>query len=186
MLADAHRIRTLGHRVLAPDLFEGEQFTDAEAAYRHLEEVGRDALRSRALRIAALVEPGAIYVGYSMGAGVAHWLLEMHGQAGGALLLSNANPPTSAPYHVPVQVHVSRQDPWVDKTHLRLMRNAGAQVHTYIGGHLFMDPDLPDYNPVSAALAWRRITTFLGRMPSSEHRIKRGARTRPTVPGSPI
>lgn len=163
--ADARRIRALGHRVTAPDLFDGEQFSDPGEAVRHLDRVGRSVVRSRAEDIAAQMAPGVVYAGYSMGAGVAHWLLELDGQAGGAILLSNANAPTGARYRCPVQVHVSQQDPWVDRSHLRLMTNAGADVHTYRGGHLFTDPDLPDYDARSDALVWQRVATFLSQLP---------------------
>ena len=42
---------------------------------------------------------------------------------------------------------------------------ADAELHRYPGvGHLFMDADLPDYDKVSADLAFERILTFLNRI----------------------
>lgn len=150
---------------MAPDLFEGERFSDTETAVRHLDRVGRDVVRDRARDMAAQMDPGSVYSGYSMGAGVAHWLLETDGQAGGAVLFSNASPPSCASYQLPVQVHVSQQDPWVDAAQLRLMTDAGADVRTYDGGHLFTDPDLSDYDARSTALVWERVATFLSQLP---------------------
>lgn len=80
-------------------------------------------------------------------------------------MTGNANPPSGASYQLPVQVHVSQQDPWVDEAHLRFMTDAGADVYTYDGGHLFTDPDLPDYHRGSTALVWDRVATFLSQLP---------------------
>ncbi len=121
------------------------------------------------------MDPGVVYAGYSIGAGVAHLLLEMDRQAGGAILLSNANPPSGASYQLPVQVHVSQQDPWVDEAHLRLMTDAGADVHTYEGGHLFTDPDLPGYDARSTALVRERVATFLSQLPRDRRSSEGGS-----------
>jgi dienelactone hydrolase len=45
------------------------------------------------------------------------------------------------------------------------MTHAGARVrvHTYPGaGHLFTDPDTPDYDAQASELAWQRSPALLG------------------------
>lgn len=173
VLADADLLRRLGHHVVAPDLYEGEQFTDSTQALRHLDGVGRDVVRNRAQEAANKIAPGAVYAGYSMGAGIAQWLVESRRDAAGAILISNANPPATKRYRVPIQVHVAHQDQWIVRDHLQLLTAAGADIHSYSGGHLFTDPDLPDYDAGSSALTWLRVAELLSQLRSTQKQPQR-------------
>ena len=49
----------------------------------------------------------------------------------------------------------------------RAVGDAGArfEAYTYPGsGHLFADPDLPEYDPASSDLMWQRVLEFLARV----------------------
>jgi len=61
-----------------------------------------------------------------------------------------------------------RGDPWVDAEDVAALgesvRSAGAvfQAHIYAGsGHLFTDPDLPEYDPASAGALQDRMLAFI-------------------------
>ena len=67
-----------------------------------------------------------------------------------------------------MQLHVADPDTWepVDwlNTWYLQMRKAGADVEVYRyrgAGHLFTDPDLPDYDAESAESAWTTALAFL-------------------------
>jgi dienelactone hydrolase len=75
------------------------------------------------------------------------------------------------PEGVPVQVHYAADDPWVEAEEEvaplgDAVRGAGAafEAHTYPGsGHLFNDPELPEYDRASSEAMWRRVLAFLDR-----------------------
>ena len=71
---------------------------------------------------------------------------------------------------VPAQVHYAIGDPWVDAADVDSFRESAAaagasvEVHTYPGsGHLFADPEGPDFDAASAALMLERELDFLAR-----------------------
>jgi dienelactone hydrolase len=75
------------------------------------------------------------------------------------------------PEDVPVQVHYAARDPWVVTEEVAALGDAvgraGAafEEHAYPGsGHLFADPDLPEYDRSSSEAMWRRVLTFLARV----------------------
>jgi dienelactone hydrolase len=62
------------------------------------------------------------------------------------------------------------QDPWVEAEEVEALRDAVGRAeaafeeHTYPGsGHLFTDPDLPEYDRASSEAMWRRVLAFLDR-----------------------
>ena len=74
------------------------------------------------------------------------------------------------PQGVPVQVHYATGDPEVDPTEIGALvdaaraANAEVDVYTYpVAGHLFADPDLPEYDRASADLMLERALAFLRR-----------------------
>ncbi len=71
---------------------------------------------------------------------------------------------------VPVQVHYAAEDPWVEAEEVEALSDAvglaGAafEEHTYPGsGHLFADPDLPEYDRASSDAMWRHALAFIDR-----------------------
>lgn len=164
VLADADRLRACGHHVTVPDLLDGQCFADTRSARAFLATLGLEQVRARALRAVEDLSPGQVYAGYSLGGGLAQWLLERRGDTAGGLFLSNGNPPAAPWPDVPVQVHAARYDPWIDERALELLAQAGAEVFRYAGGHLFADAGLPDHDPVSASRMWEEIDGFLARL----------------------
>jgi dienelactone hydrolase len=63
----------------------------------------------------------------------------------------------------PVQVHYAAEDPWVEAEEVAALVDAVRR--TYPGpGHLFADPDLPEYDRASSETMWRRVPGFLDRV----------------------
>lgn len=172
--AAAERLRAAGHTVHTPDLFDGRTFESVEEAQEFQEELGgRDELLKRAVTAAApLSESGLVYAGFSLGGAVAQNLALADAKARGLLLLHGTSDlREDAATEIPVQLHIAEPDPfepedWLNAWYLR-MRRAGAEVevHRYRGaGHLFTDPELPDYDEEAAERAWAASLDFLAEL----------------------
>lgn len=168
--AAADRMRAAGHEVHVPDLYAGRSATDAEQAEKIREEIGRDELLRRAVAAAAPhSDQGLVYAGFSLGAAIAQNLALADEHAKGLLLLHGTSQlPDDASTDIPVQLHVADPDPyethdWLTVWYLK-MRRAGADVEVYRypgAGHLYTDPDLPDYDAEAAERTWRIALDFL-------------------------
>ncbi|KAB2344674.1 dienelactone hydrolase family protein [Actinomadura rudentiformis] len=168
--AAAERLRTAGHDVHVPDLYDGRVVDDAEAGAAIREEIGRDELLKRAVAAAApLSDEGLVYMGFSLGGALAQNLALADEKARGLLLFHGTSDlADDASTDIPVQLHVADPDTfepvdWLNAWYLR-MRKAGAdaEVYRYRGaGHLFTDPDLPDYDAEAAEQAWATAEAFL-------------------------
>ncbi|MFJ6936103.1 dienelactone hydrolase family protein [Streptomyces sp. NPDC101132] len=169
--AAADRLRAAGHEVHVPDLFEGRVFDTVEEGMAFRDETGRDELLKRAvLAVAPHSDRGLVYAGFSFGGSVAQQLALADEKARGLLLLHGTADiaDDAAVDDLPVQLHIADPDPfetsdWLNAWYLR-MRRAGAdvEVHTYSGaGHLFTDPELPDYDAEAAERTWATVLAFL-------------------------
>lgn len=167
----ADRLRAAGHEVFTPDLFEGRTFTTVEEGMAYGEETGKEELLRRAVLAAApYSERGLVYAGFSFGASVAQTLALGDGHARGLLLLHGTSDiaANASVDDLPVQLHVAEPDPfetddWLSAWYLQ-MRRAGAdvEVYRYAGaGHLYTDPDLPDWDEEAAEATWRVALGFL-------------------------
>ncbi|MEU1288580.1 dienelactone hydrolase family protein [Kitasatospora sp. NPDC005856] len=172
--AAAERLRAAGHAVHTPDLFDGRTFESVEEAQEFQEELGgRDELLRRAVTASAPIsEGGLVYAGFSLGGAVAQNLALADEKARGLLLLHGTSDlREDAATEIPVQLHIAEPDPfepedWLNAWYLR-MRRAGAEVevHRYRGaGHLFTDPELPDYDEEAAERAWAASLDFLAEL----------------------
>jgi dienelactone hydrolase len=175
VIAAADRLRAAGHAVHVPDLFGGDPPLDSyEEGAARLQRVGVPEIVGRARAAVATLPPGLVYAGFSMGSGLAAGLAARRPGARGAVLMSGAPNPaaigaTAWPAGVPVQVHMSVGDPdrrqaWIDEL-AALVRAGGSTCDVFdyaSGGHLFADPDLPDFDAASAELMWGRVLEFLG------------------------
>ncbi|GGW90306.1 dienelactone hydrolase [Streptomyces malachitofuscus] len=172
----ADRLRAAGHEVWTPDLFEGRTFDSVEEGMAYKEETGKDELLKRAVLAAApYSERGLVYAGFSFGASVAQTLALGDEKARGLLLLHGTSDiaENTTVDELPVQLHVAEPDPfetddWLTAWYL-LMGRAGAdvEVYRYAGaGHLYTDPDLPDYDEEAAEATWRVALGFLGSLES--------------------
>jgi dienelactone hydrolase len=164
------RLTAAGHRVHVPDLYERVLFDDVDEGVAHLERLGWATLVARAEAVDA--PAGSVYVGWSMGAGLAAHLVQTRMGARGALLLHGGGIEPGRPWPaVPVAVHHAVDDPWAEPEYrdalLAAAARAGvtADLHLYPGpGHVFDDDDHPDAAPASADLLWRRALAWLAEL----------------------
>ena len=167
----ADRLREAGHEVWTPDLFEGRTFETVEEGMAFNAEIGKDELLKRAVLAAApYSERGLVYAGFSFGASVAQTLALGDDKARGLLLLHGTSDiaESASVDELPVQLHVAEPDPfetddWLTAWYLRMGRaGADVEVYRYAGaGHLYTDPDLPDYDEEAAEATWRVALGFL-------------------------
>ncbi len=169
--AAAARLRAAGHEVYVPDLFDGRTFETVEEGMAFKDEVGKDELLRRAVLAAApYSERGLVYAGFSFGASTAQTLALGDEKARGLLLLHGTSDiaENASVDELPVQLHVADPDPfethdWLNSWYLQMQRTgADVEVYRYPGaGHLFTDPDLPDYDAAAAELTWNVALGFL-------------------------
>ncbi len=156
-----------GHTVVTPDLFDGQTFHTIEDGVQKRDALGIPELMRRAAAAVEVTPRDSIYAGFSMGAAAAQYLaLSRPGALG--LVLMHAVLPLAAlgasewpP--VPVQIHASEADPWVDDSVVAdFSRVASATVFRYPGArHLFADQGHADYDAGSADLLERRVREFI-------------------------
>lgn len=171
--AAADTIRRRGHTVHVPDLFEGKIFDDYGSAMAAFEAVGLHELMKRVRNAVVDIEGDLVFAGFSIGGGFAEMMAATHPRAKGCLLFHAALPLRelqleSWPEGVPVQVHYAAGDPWRNDEWVAAfsedVHRAGAEMEFYeylCEGHLFADPDLPEYDKKSAMLMWERVLMFL-------------------------
>ncbi|MCK2218678.1 dienelactone hydrolase family protein [Actinomadura sp. ATCC 31491] len=172
----AERFRAAGHEVHVPDLYDGRVVADAEEAIAIKEEIGRDELLKRAvaaaapLSVAGGAEEGLVYAGFSLGAAIAQNLALGDERSRGLLLMHGTSdlPDGVSADDLPVQLHVADPDTaepadWLNAWYIRMRRaRADVEVFRYPGaGHLFTDPELPDYDERAAERAWAVALGFV-------------------------
>lgn len=168
--AAADRLRAAGFEVHVPDLYDGRTAQTVEDGMAVRDEIGNDELLRRAVRaVAPYSGQGLVYAGFSFGGSVAQTLALGDEKARGLLLLHGTSDiADGAATGIPVQLHVADPDPfesedWLNSWYLG-MRKAGAdvEVHRYRGaGHLYTDPELPDYDAQAAERTWAVALDFL-------------------------
>jgi dienelactone hydrolase len=170
-LAFADELRAAGHVVHAPDLYDGNTFTELDEGVGYAKQVGFDTIAERG-RLAAEGLPNEIvYAGFSLGAMPAQMLAQTRPGAKGALLFHSAIPPSefggSWPQGVPLQIHLMEADEWALEGDLDAAREIdetveSAELFLYSGDrHLFADSSLPDYDESAATLLKQRVLSFL-------------------------
>ena len=172
-LSFAEELRTAGHVVHAPDLYDGETFTELGDGVGYAEQVGFDTIIERGRRAADSLADEIVYAGFSLGVLPAQMLAQTRPGAKGALQF-HACVPTSEfggvwPQGVPLQIHMMDADEWVSPPNedLAVARQLdetveGAELFVYPGDrHLFTDNSLPDYDEAAATLLKHRVLRFL-------------------------
>ncbi|MFT2019824.1 dienelactone hydrolase family protein [Streptomyces sp. 796.1] len=172
--AAAERLRAAGHEVHVPDLYEGRTVESVEEGRALKDEIGTDELLVRAVRaVAPLSERGLVYAGFSLGGAIAQNLALGDTEARGLLLLHGTSDiaEDAATDGLPVQLHVADPDPfephdWLNAWYLRMGRaGADVEVYRYPGaGHLYTDPELPDYDEQAAERTWQVALGFLAEL----------------------
>ncbi|WP_324605741.1 dienelactone hydrolase family protein [Streptomyces sp. NRRL B-24484] len=171
--AAADRLRAAGHEVHTPDLYDGRVFDTVEDGMAYKDEITTDELLRRAVHAAAPLlgqgGPGLVYAGLSLGAALAQNLALADTNAAGLLLLHGTSDiRDDAATSVAVQLHVAEPDPfepedWLNAWYLRMTKaGADVEVHRYRGaGHIYTDPELPDYDEEAADRTWATALAFL-------------------------
>lgn len=165
--AFAAELRTAGHRVSVPDLFDGRTFPTVEAGVAHAQRIGFGSILEAGVDAAGGLPNEIVYAGFSLGVLPAQRLAQQRPGARGALLYHGVVPFTEFgddwPAGVPLQAHVMRDDPWEDADELEdLVRQAGGELFLYDGaGHLFTDSSSADFAPAAADLVMTRTLEFL-------------------------
>lgn len=171
--AFAETLRSDGHTVHVPDLFDGHTFASIDDGFAFARERGLDAVRERGAAVADELGPGIVYAGFSFGVTIAQFLAQTRPGAKGALLIYSCIPVSEFgnawPEGVPVQIHGKEGDEFFDED-LPAARELAAstddaELFIYPGDeHLFADSSLDAYDPEAAELLSERVRAFLRRI----------------------
>ena len=177
--AFADELRTSGHTVHTPDLFDGQRPASIDDGVALTQAIGDQVLAERVDQAVAGLPTGLVYAGLSFGVLSAQRLAQTRPGARGALFYEACLPITGEwavgpwPDGVPVQIHGMDKDPFfalegdIDAAR-ELVETAGpelAELFVYPGDrHLFTDRSLPSYDADAAALVVQRSREFLTRV----------------------
>jgi dienelactone hydrolase len=172
VVAFAETLRSAGHTVHTPDLFEGKTFTSIDEGVGYAGEVGFGEIMTRASRAADGLPRDLVYIGFSLGVVPAQMLAQTREGARGAVLCYSCLPVSEFgeewPHGVPVQIHGMDADPYfategdLDAARELVAATADAELFVYSGDqHYFADSTLPSYRPEAAELLTRRVLEFL-------------------------
>jgi dienelactone hydrolase len=176
VLSFADELRTAGHTVHVPDLYEGQTFETLQEGVAYASRTGFDTITGRGLAAAEGLGDAMVYAGFSLGVMPAQRLAQTRPGAMGALLFQACLPVSAFgafwPYGVPVQVHAMDADPFfvgegdIDAARELVATTEQAELFLYSGDkHLFTDPSLTSFDPDATAVLTRRVLEFLSRIP---------------------
>ncbi len=170
-LAFADELRTAGHVVHSPDLYDGQTFAELDDGVGYARQVGFDTILERGSAAAESLPAGLVYAGLSLGVMPAQQLAQTRPGAKGAVLLHAAFPPAEFggawPPAVPLQIHLMEDDEFALEGDLDAARELdetveSAELFLYPGDrHLFTDSSLADYDEHAATLVKQRVIAFL-------------------------
>ena len=148
----AQALRAHGHQVHTPDLYDGATFATLEEGIAHAESIGFPTILERGRRAVDGIEPGLVYIGFSLGVLPAQLLAQTRPGAHAALFAHSCVPPSEFgrgwPEAVPLQLHLTEHDPLAlppntDLEAARALAADGAELILYPGtGHLFDTPTM--------------------------------------------
>jgi dienelactone hydrolase len=170
-LALADELRAAGHAVHAPDLYDGQTFSELDDGVGYARQVGFETILERGSAAAESLPAELVYAGLSLGVMPAQKLAQTRPGAKGAVLLHAAIPPDEFggawPPAVPLQIHLMEEDEFALEGDLDAARELDQTVESaalflYPGDrHLFTDSSLADYNEHAATLVKQRVIAFL-------------------------
>ena len=170
--AFADQLRSAGHIVHTPDLFDAQTFLTLEEGMAHARSIGFDTIIDRGVTVAGALGPDLVYAGFSMGVMPAQKLAQTRQGARGALFFDSCLPVTEFgdrwPDGVPVQIHGMDADPEFagegDLDAARDLVNSADQADLFLypgDVHLFADSSLPSYDRTATELMTGRVLAFL-------------------------
>ena len=169
--AFADELRSAGHTVHTPDLFDGRTFGSIDEGIAYAEQAGFQNIIERGVRAADELTSELVYAGFSLGVLPAQKLAQTRPGAKGALLFYSCVPAAefgSWPADLPVQIHGMDADPIfvgegdVDAARELVDSTAHAELFLYQGDqHYFADSSLPSYDGNAATLLTQRVLAFL-------------------------
>lgn len=168
----ADELRAANHVVHAPDLYDGNTFSELAEGMGYAKQVGFDTLLERGRLAAEGLPNEVVYAGFSLGVMPAQMLAQTRPGATGALLMHAAVPTSEFggpwPEGVPLQIHLMEDDEVVrdggdlDAARRMVEEIDGAELFLYPGDrHLFTDRSVPDYDEGAATLVVKRVLSFL-------------------------
>lgn len=170
--AFADELRSGGHTVHTPDMYEGRTFGTVEDGVAHARETGFGVVLERGVRAADGLPAELVYGGFSLGVMAAQQLAQTRPGAKGALLFHSCLPVEEFgeawPEGVPVQVHSMDADSYfvddgdIDAARALVDSTTEAELFLYPGRqHLFADSSLASYEAEAAGLLMERVLAFL-------------------------
>lgn len=171
--AFADELRSAGHTVHVPDLYDGHTFDDLDAGISYAQQIGFGTILQRGLDAVDDLGLGLVFAGFSLGVMPAQQLAQTRPGTKGALLFHACLPVSEFtetwPEGVPVQVHAMEEDPFftedggdLDAARALADSTEQAELFLYPGAqHLFADPSLASYDDDAATLLMRRVLEFL-------------------------
>jgi len=170
--AFAEQLRSAGHIVHTPDLFDGHTFATLEEGIAHARTIGFETIIDRGVTVAEALGPELVYAGFSMGVMPAQKLAQTRQGATGALFFDSCLPVTEFadawPEGVPVQIHGMDADPEfagagdLDAARALIDSTDQAELFLYPGDvHLFADSSLPTFDQTATILMTDRVLDFL-------------------------
>ncbi|MFN2302136.1 MAG: dienelactone hydrolase family protein [Anaerolineales bacterium] len=168
----ADKLRSAGHTVHTPDLFDGRTFDDIEQGMEFVKEIGFGEVLTRGERAVRGLPTNLVYGGFSLGVVPAQKLAQTRSGAAGALFFYSCMPisefGTSWPKGVPVQVHAMDADPFfidggdIDAARELVRESGEAELFLYPGNqHLFADSSLNSFDEEASSLLLERVLAFL-------------------------
>lgn len=168
----ADRLRRRGHEVHVPDFYEGHVFEVESEGIAH-----RDAHPEYFERVRSVADglpQETVLAGFSLGAFFAQRLAAKRPGARAAILMHSVTAPRPPWSGVPVQVHRYATDPWISPPDVEALgeavrsSSAAFEDHVIPGrGHLFTDPQTPDFDEAARDATIERVAAFLeGPQPS--------------------
>lgn len=173
MAAFAETLRSAGHTVHLPDLFDGHTFDSIDDGMAHVREIGGFAtVLARAESSTDGLPHELVYAGFSLGVVPAQKLAQTRPGGRGALFYSACLPEEEFgtwPSGLRAQVHGMADDPFFteedgDLAAARALAasHPSVEIFLYPGDqHLFADDSLPDYDQKASALLVSRTLAFL-------------------------
>lgn len=168
----AAALRSAGHTVYTPDLYNGNVFETLDDGIAHARQVGFGEIFAQGVSAADDLPEDLVYAGFSLGVMPAQQRAQTRARAVGAFFFHACLPVSEFgdgwPSGVPVQIHGRERDPFfaddgdIDAARELVDSVDNGELFVYPGDqHLFSDSSLSSYDKPAADLLMRRTLGFL-------------------------